>query len=289
MNLSRRQICDRLKNESLLELAKRIASFSEKEAREHGLMSALPEPYNVLANAVDGRDWRIPHPISEVQEWKNHRNGFSGEKVGLSVRFDPFVDAALYCHFGRQGQRINPTVLVLTDYGPWESIVEEADSSGGSSDWALKQINEFLEGRALDTTGNNIVKAVTKKSNIEAVQRDFGCIEKAFGEHGLFLWNYFPFARGGKNAEGKEGLPAMGRGADLQWVTICERFLADFCKAVGAKKVAIAINQDVGRARKGRLLPLGIDVQTFEHPRSWGCTEKKRHNTENFRTFLCKK
>jgi len=71
------------------------------------------EPFNILANAQLASDWSSPvaHSSKTLLRWKGtpaHFHGFRGRKAvaarGLSLLFDPLVDAFLAAHFLRTGR-----------------------------------------------------------------------------------------------------------------------------------------------------------------------------------------
>ena len=98
-------------------------------------------------------DWSPPadHSSKTLLRWKGtpaHLHGFRGRKTvggrGLSLLFDPLVDAFLAAHFLRTGRLpdAGPTVLVLTDFYPL------AATNGQGQDWAQQESARFLGARS---------------------------------------------------------------------------------------------------------------------------------------------
>jgi len=266
MHLTRAEISACFDDEQLLALAHRIATVGESVADQIG----INEAFNVLVNATNNEMWNAPVDVWNIAAWKGHSHGFSGATNGLSIRFDPFVDAALYAVRRNYGE--GTTVLVLTDYYPWQELRAEYMADGK---WAEREVARFLNGfepsNGKEQTGVNILKAVTGKQSINQIRNSPECVEEAFFQHRLLLWNYFPFARGGTEKTGHRGLPGMRDGDSLEWMVLCEAWLAAFCAAVNAKCVAFAANAEVKAARAKRLenashLPAGIHEVPLCHP-----------------------
>jgi len=90
------------------------------------------------------------HSSKTLLRWKGtpaHLHGFRGRKTvggrGLSLLFDPLVDAFLAAHFLRTGRlpEAGPTVLVLTDFYPLAAANDQGQ------DWAQQESANFLGGR----------------------------------------------------------------------------------------------------------------------------------------------
>lgn len=134
--------CDRLFSDGscLRNLATDIASLTWTQAKQDDMISANPAPYNLLSNGETGAGWTIPAQIlpNDLVAWKNAANGFTGStNRGLSLMFDPFVDACLLnvAAKGINGEGTFPQhtkVLVLTDYGPLKNVIGEMAVLGGA-------------------------------------------------------------------------------------------------------------------------------------------------------------
>src|ERR1039458_6840062 len=131
----------------LRELAKKIAQYGCQAAHKDYFFSAAPPPYNFLANG-EANAYTPLSPIEcplRIAEWKfpgpslncclergfndsPEPNPHSGLR-GLSLLFDPLVDAALAANTGISLGGFAPqsgaTVIVLTDYGAiWDKTIK---------------------------------------------------------------------------------------------------------------------------------------------------------------------
>ena len=231
----------------LRNLACDIASLEWIEAKQHGLVNASPAPYNLLANGETGSGWICPTDIlpTDLIAWKNAANGFVGSTHrGLSLLFDPFVDACLLIEAKKANEAFQRTkVLVLTDYYP---ILQIGIKAG--QDWGAEETENFFMALGLGLSGNNIFKALAEEGSIESVRNTSEDeIRGLFSEKHLLIWNYFPFFRGGNNCQGTKGLPSpIG---DCRWIHYCEGLLKRFLDCVNASHVIFAMNQAVRSAR----------------------------------------
>ena len=224
-----------------------IASLEWADAKQHGLISADPAPYNLLSNGETGSGWTIPTRVSadDLIAWKKGANGFAGSTArGLSLIFDPFVDACLLIEAQKPSGSFKQTkVLVLTDYYPFSKIGIKA-----GFDWAEEETNKFLKALDLGLTGNNIFKALAEENSIETVRNTSEDeIRGLFSKSNLLIWNYFPFFRGGNSSLGIKGLPNPIK--DCRWINYCEGLLGRFLDCVNASHVIFAMNQQVRAAR----------------------------------------
>ena len=260
------------KDHALRKLSATIAGLGRSDAAQNGFTSAQPPPYNLLANAELEADWTPP--TTSVPEglmaWKAQLNGFRGFGVkGLSMLFDPFVDATLLMYAHHNGEEFkNTTVLVLTDYGPLLHFVGELIACQGS-DWAANCVLQFLKAENLGAPGINIVKATCGAESIETIRKSDGVLEKSFAAKRLLIWNYFPFFRGGTSAEGCAGLPNPIK--RLDWLKACDCYLDSFLMAVKADNLVWACNKEVQEARRSLALAHELHgiVKAMKHPCRW--------------------
>ncbi|MDQ2866793.1 MAG: hypothetical protein M3R59_00020 [Verrucomicrobiota bacterium] len=283
----------------LRKLASDITSLEWAEAKQHGLLTANPAPYNLLANGETGSGWICPAQISsnDLIAWKKAANGFAGSTHrGLSLLFDPFVDACLLNVSIKDdnGEGTFPQstkVLVLTDYYPLKHVVGEMSALPGQ-DWAAVETENFQNARNLGLTGNNLFKALfADQRSIKEVRMlgQEGIIKK-FADERLLIWNYFPFMRGGSDCEGMSGLP---KPSDCSWISYCDNLLLQLLHFVNASHVLFAMNQQVKEARSNCqcvpntndvLKSEGISVHSIAHPRSW--LDRLGDEAEKFRNFV---
>jgi hypothetical protein len=161
---------------------------------------------------------------------------------------------------------------VLTDYNPMLNIVEEM-SELICQDWAEQATRDFLSAKNLGLTGCNIVKAICGgKDSIPTIQGSKpDRLQNALQTSRLVIWNYFPFARGGNQTEGKGGLPDM---KDCRWISQCDKWLLSFLAAVNATTVIFAMNGFVKDARRNchetQVNQHGLyEINDICHPRPW--------------------
>ncbi len=276
-------------------IALEIALLGWVKAKQHGLISANPAPYNLLANGETGGGWTAPTQLfpNDLVAWKHAANGFAGAtQRGLALMFDPFVDACLLIEARKGGgpftRPFTPAtkVLVLTDYSPLKSVIGEMAVLLGK-DWAEVETDNFFKAKNLGPTGNNLFKALLGKNSIDAVRKaGIEDISAGFGKHSLLIWNYFPFLRGGSNCEGMEGLPDDS--TNCAWIHYCDELLGKFLKCVNAERVLFAANQGVKEARKKCGLSGIHQIPYFEldHPGSCRSAAKMEKWGAEFRAAL---
>jgi hypothetical protein len=199
------------------------------------------EPLNVLANGEISSKWN-PLPeycLKKAIRWKGNSPklfGFSdGVKMsskGLSLLFDPLVDAFLSTHLGAStGVPKDCTVLVLTDYYPF------AGSECSHSDWAESVTQSILQGQ-VNGRSSTIVQLFDALFGKRRWFEQHQVISDGIQEKRLLLWNFFPFLRGGSIPTGSSGLPFSG-----DWRLHCWHLLSRFVEAVGAAQVVLACSQ----------------------------------------------
>ena len=260
----------------LRKLACDIASVGWTQAKSLGLLTAAPAPFNLLSNGETNSGWVAPTQLfpNELLAWKHAANGFTCPAIrGLSLLFDPFVDACLLIEARKAGGpfKTKTKVLVLTDYDSLKNVIGEMAVMIGQ-DWAAVATGNFFKAKNLGLAGNNFFKALLGKDSISEVQ-NMGTKEicAAFGSHNLLLWNYFPFLRGGYDCVGMSGLPDPNNCA---WIQYCDERLMDFLECVNADRVVFAANKEVKNARKKCVktmnkIPAQYTYSELDHPSSW--------------------
>jgi hypothetical protein len=301
MNIhSLRKECDsHFRDDSCLrKIAFDIASLEWADAKRYGLINANPAPYNLLSNGETGPEWTIPTQIlpDDLIAWKKGANGFGGSTYrGLSLMFDPFVDACLMVEAKvRHGSFRQTNVLVLTDYYPLKHVIGEMSVLPGE-DWAAIATGGFFKAKELGTTGNNLLKALFEKTSIEDVRgiikTDPEAVSTQLTKYHLLIWNYFPFMRGGSDCEGMNGLPT----SKCDWIAYCDGLLLKFLKCVKAAKVVFAMNRGVKDIRRdcpnkaGRQIEVnypGTKTLDLDHPGSWRADAKLAEDGDKLRKFL---
>lgn len=263
--------------ECLRKLARDIASLDWKDAQNHGLVSATPAPFNLLANGETASGWMAPTRLlpTDLVAWKHSANGFPGHNNrGLALMFDPFVDACLLIEARRVEAFQTPTkVLVLTDYSDLKSVIGEMAVLMGQ-DWAEVETGNFFKAKNLGLTGTNLFKCLLGKDSIregQALAEKISNISNAFGSRKLLLWNYFPFLRGGNDCEGMDGLPDP---LNCDWIRYCDGLLLRFLQCVNADRVIFAANRGVKKARAncvGKVSSFAgaFPIYDLDHPGSW--------------------
>ncbi len=281
-------------------LAGDIATLKATEAAAF-LSRVGCEPFNILANAQLSVAWSPPgdHSSKTLVRWKGtpaHLHGFRGRKTvggrGLSLLFDPLVDAFLAAHFLHAGQlpKAGPTVLVLTDFYPL------AATNGQGQDWAQQESTNFLEGRVSGrhSTVTQLFDALFGKAEWKGHTE---VIQAGITTQNLLVWNFFPMLRGGEEPTGGAGLPLAGA-----WRLRCWQWLHSFLAAVEASRVVLASSQamlPIAAAPHERLdtttlllpgtpaplptLPCGDAVYRIAHPSSW---KRVRNDGPGLRALL---
>ncbi len=205
------------------------------------LSRAGKEPSNILANAELATTWTGPsnYSMRSILEWKGTPpalHGFASKSKqscrGISLLFDPFVDAFLAAHFST-GSAIEPgcTVLVLTDYYP------AASSNHPTTDWGETETRNILSGRVngQNSTITQLFDALFGKSSWRAQATTIA--DGIVGQR-LLLWNFFPMFRGPGTPTGSAGLPTAG-----DWRLKCWDLLCKFLIAVNASRTVLASSQ----------------------------------------------
>jgi len=266
----------------LRDLASDIASLNQTTAVQHGLWTAKPSPWNLVCNG-EVAGWTPSKRIGLVSWITRKRSmpsqhGYSGQRWGLSLLFDPFVDATLWAYGGGHGAGSTPRafsgtrVLVLTDYSPIKDVLSDA-ARMHPLDYGEAGVLELLNAnRTLQTTGYNIVKWVTQQNAIASVRKalaqDRDYVRKQFAQHSILIWNFFPFQRGGSCCQGTPGLPCMKN--DL-WLRLCHDYLDRFLRAVSATEVIWAVNKAV---RCGLVASSNRAVSPARHPYAWSSRDQ---------------
>jgi hypothetical protein len=261
----------------LRELAADIASLGLGTATGSGVWTAKPPPWNLVCNG-EAAGW-TPSKRVRLASWIARKrslpsqHGFSGHRWGLSLLFDPFVDATLWAYGGGYGAGSTPRafsgtrVLVLTDYSPIKDVLSDAMRIS-PVDYGEGGVLELLRAeKTLQTTGYNIVKWVTQQKTIKSVRRalkqDSDYLLKQFALHRILIWNFFPFQRGGVHCMGTKGLPLM---QNSQWLDLCCDYLERFLQAVSATQVIWAVNQSIPQCP---LAGLNRKFLPGSHPYNW--------------------
>lgn len=240
----------------LRDLAADIASLGLGTAASSGVWTAKPPPWNLVCNG-EAAGWTPANHLGLASWIKRKRglpsqHGFSGQRWGLSLLFDPFVDATLWAYGGGYGAGSTPRafsgtrVLVLTDYNPIKDVLSDAKRMRPVDYGEGGVLELLLAKKTLQTTGYNIVKWVTQQSTIKSVGKalaqDSDYVRKQFAQHKILIWNFFPFQRGGVHCMGTKGLPSM---QNPQWLHLCCDYLERFLQAVSATQVIWAVNKSI--------------------------------------------
>jgi hypothetical protein len=207
--------------------------------------------------------------IAILESWKAvlpASNGFGGcgNDNGLSILFDPLVDALLLWNITKPSTR-SSTVLVLTDYYP----LLKCNAHPGC-DWGEKETERYWlpYTGGHDQTWRLLLQAIWPKldprAGIEVANRA--------SERGVYIWNFMPFFRGGCSSSGAKGLPSGSK-----WHNRCFQWLKSFVDCVGADSIIFAANSSIsGRVgSRGKVAlttgPLkGFKIFRTFHPASRG-------------------
>lgn len=241
---------------TLRRLAADIAKLDCRQAASF-LSNSSELPDNFLANADIGPGYYPPtgYSRSHLAQWKYRRivpdlspsevHGFADihppAARGISLIFDPLVDAFLAAHLHQSGSLPQPcTVIVLSDFYPMQTGIKPHTTD----DWGLAETLRTLNGIVTypDTTTPHLFDYVTRSRDWRDNRR---LIETTIASKRVLLWNFFPFFRGGNIASGRCGLPIIGH-----WRKQCWEFLSRFLEAVCADRVLLACS--------GEMLPLPI-------------------------------
>ena len=238
----------------LRKLAEIIAKYDCKQAQQACFFSAIPPPYNFLANGETSGYSPLPQincPL-DIAHWRFAGRainccldrGFNDDPakpsaLGLSILFDPLVDAVLAANTGiLSGRPRNPaenTLIVLTDYGAaYDPDINLVGFSG--TDWGEDETCKVL---CPPLPGGRISPKQVSKTLVnlwdclcgspawrtyQPVPGVPGPIEDAIWKHNIIIWNFIPFLRGSGNSMNNEALPS---GKCLQWVQMCLKWLGD--------------------------------------------------------------
>ena len=279
----------------LRQLAVQIAGMDCRTGRANGFHPPL---YNFLANGDTAVTAKLPPflPTTDspkaVAAWKyetktptcDEQYGFGDRKTmvkGLSLLFDPVVDAFIYSKF-LHNHSLSPTkaLIVLTDYGPMfdaeVDIEKNPKSKPPVNDWAVRETNKIFNRSG--NHGSTIQNLLTCLCG----QNDWS--HKQISQKDVLLWNFIPFMRGGYVSTGMAGLP---NAATLAWVKQCLIWFNKFVDEIKPKQIFWCTSNDVrklvfpelkrenaGNAGSPRehsklKLPCGLPVHLLHHPCSW--------------------
>jgi hypothetical protein len=233
-------------------LASEIATYQCTQAQKDGFFSATPPPYNFLANGwVDNYKPPLP-PIGcplEIAKWKFAgqaincclAQGFNEESLsnkGLSLLFDPLVDAVLYANMGGGGKiQLRPTVIVLSDYSAiWDADIKLIGYGG--SDWGEEEARSIFNlSKSTSTTEINLWDCICEGDSWRTHPDK---IQAEIRRRNILIWNFMPFFRGGADSTGASGLPKNC----ANWKNVCWRLLLKFVLAIAASQIVLAVNKN---------------------------------------------
>jgi hypothetical protein len=232
-------------------LAREIASLTDSRAGATGLLhlkDCVEYPGNFLANGAqrfvpptsihgltdslhysDLAAWKFKNPSTFAN--KSSKHGFSTDELtsdqGLSLLFDPLVDA--FIELNRESTWADSLVVVLTDFYPFSLCYSEIESG---QDWAAKETSAYINRPEYGGTTGPLFHALTGDDPVESLEK--------LRDRGIFLWNLFPFFRGGVGHSGASGLPT-----NIKWLDLGFSWLARFLECVKAHTVILACSGDV--------------------------------------------
>ena len=221
-------------------------------AKTVGLLSAIPPPFNLLANGETGSAWSPPDQVTPtgLVGWKKGANGFGGSTArGLSLLFDPFVDACLLMNACQNGGKLpqKMTVLVLTDYYPLQLLL------GQMSVWMGKiGRRRPLQTSWLRKNWPGASAICLKRSPGRIRLRKCERWETRSLAHALQIiacscGTIFHFFVADSVCEGPPGLPNP---SNTQWFSFCDCLLEEFLRCVEAAKVILAMSEKVREAHR---------------------------------------
>lgn len=242
-------------------------------------------PHNFLANAEVGGSWHKPstYRACDIADWKSgikprltleEQRGFTSlTPSGLSLMFDPFVDAFLAVH---RVDLSGCTVIVLSDYSPLINVIP-VGSQGMVGDWGLDEAEKTLRGGDTDSTTKGLFNCLFGKGNWKEKGADGSHLE-GDGESGLadtvvvkgirakrvLVWNFFPMFRGGVKATGSGGLPKTGNWRQQCWTWMCR-----FISAVQAKSVILACSKFYMPLPSASPCPGNVRPNLLPLPKPW--------------------
>ena len=268
----------------LRKLAAEIAAYPCVAAQADSFFSARPPPFNFLANGKT-RNYQPLKKIgcpTAIAQWKFSNRalncclaqGFAdlepeadAADPGLSLLFDPLVDAFLAAHLKEGPLKLGGTVIVLSDFGAiYDPSIRVVGFSG--NDWGEDETNTVLKlPFALGTfTGRGLDKSTRVLTNcLGATAQKKGSPANSFSEivtsRNVFVWNFMPFFRGGADSGDDVALPDP-KCSNVKWQQECLLWLDQFLTCVEASKVVLCVN-------KSRLLPLTNGGRISINDPSW--------------------
>lgn len=200
---------------------------------------------------------------------------------GLSFLFDPLVDAFLAPHFlplkenSSKVEKEAPegtapgTVIVLSDYGAIgdtdnEIINYNDNDEKHKIEWAEHIMNDVLKVNSKqDNTTKNILSSVYMDKEKWKENSDLIC--KSIREKNVYVWNFFPFMRGGKSSTDAKALPKKEGGC---W-NKCSEWLLRFATSLNVKNIVICTNAVIRKRAFGNVARTGnkkikLDKLLFE-------------------------
>jgi hypothetical protein len=233
----------------LRSLAREIATLDGSEARTIGLYDlkdSVDYPANFLVNGSaetfvpisTTHHERDSLTLYDLARWKfndvlafnakssryGFNNPFNGSR-GVSLLFDPLVDA--FIQINRTAAVRKSLVIVLTDFYPYSSCYSDMVTE---MDWGSELTCKYLDGSETGATLN----ALTSALNATSTHPNAIGLEK-FVDVGVFLWNFFPFFRGGSYHSSEAGLPKTAK-----WLPIAWHWLNTFLRCVDSHTVIFA-------------------------------------------------
>lgn len=230
-------------------LANKISTLDEHTAQKIGLFElhkSRAYPANFLVNGSDETfkpvwtthqepdclslydlaGWKFD--VSSAFDAKPTRYGFNNHlkgSRGLSLLFDPLIDTFIELNRGSIGKSF---VIVLTDFYPF--YLCNSDMLTGR-DWGSEQTRNYLSGTETGATLGPIVAALSEVFHRQGTENG----TEKFEGLGVYLWNFFPFFRGGAGHSGGIGLPETAK-----WVEKALEWLSIFLECVKAHTVVLA-------------------------------------------------
>ena len=241
-------------------LAQKIAQYECHRARTDCFFSAAPPPYNFLANG-EANAYTPLSPIEcplKIAEWKFNRpslnccleRGFSdipdySPTLGLSMLFDPLVDAVLAANTGISlggfAPKSGATVIVLTDYGAiWDKTIKVIGYT--RPDWGEDETVNILHPpppasrKQLSPTIYNLWECLCPPG----WRTNTDLIGQTLRKKNILIWNLIPFFRGGSGSSSDAELPHPKCG---HWLEICMNWLCEFYAGVNACKIVLCVNK----------------------------------------------
>ncbi len=249
---------------SLRGLALRISGYAYAQARQACFFSATPPPCNFLANGETSNysppsppiqcplnlaQWKFPgRPVNCCIERGFAENTEEAPTLGLSLLFDPLVDAALAAHTqilaGHFRLPHGAKLIVLSDYGAiWDREIKLMGYNG--PDWGEHETNEILcpvmpSGKVQLTQGE-VGKTLFKLWNClcPTWSKDPESLSQAL--QNVLFWNFMPFLRGSSGSSSEAELPDPKCG---DWRKICMDWLGDFVEYTNPRRIVFCVNKE---------------------------------------------